>query len=329
MERRKRCRRPWAVGMALLVCAPATAMELAGEAFTDPEHRAAVPASWGEQPIRYEQWAEGADLAVTLDQHLYQALLPALTAFAKRERLDIAVREGTCGISAGKLKDRVVDMGGFCCAPGLEDRLPGLRYITLGIGALALIVNRENPIENLSLAQARSLFRGQIYRWDELDDASGALPGFVRPVGRLHCKRRPGHWRLLLDNENLFGPRLIEVNTITDMLGTVSGDSNAIGYEVLWMIEKARARDRIKPLSVNGISPHDRQRLAAGDYPLYRAFHVAIWEAEAAKPQAQRLARYLRQAVKTLDRKYGLIPAGELRAAGWSFKGDELVGGPQ
>jgi hypothetical protein len=45
-------------------------VDLRGPAFSDPSSRVAMPPQWERQPILYESWAEGADLAVSLDQHL-------------------------------------------------------------------------------------------------------------------------------------------------------------------------------------------------------------------------------------------------------------------
>ncbi len=304
------------------------ASPLAGEAFSDPSLTTPVPTEWETRPLRYEPWAAGADLAVTLDQHLYQALLPAIREFARENNLTIAATEGSCGISAGKLLEKHVDMGGFCCAPGPEDRLPGLAYVTLGIGSIALLVNRANPLENIGLAQARAVFGGRIAAWGELTGRSQKPPAFIRPVARLHCKRRPGHWRLLLDNEDLFSPRVMEVNSIPDMLAAVSNDSRAIGYEVLWMVEHQKAREQVKALSLNGVPANDRAALAAGRYPLYRAFNVAVWSGPLEKPQARALAAHLKTATEALDHRYGIVPAADLRRAGWQFKGEELVGEP-
>jgi hypothetical protein len=93
--------------------------------------------------------------------------------------------------------------------------------------------------------------------------------GGVQPIARLHCKKRPGHWRLLLDNEDLFGAHIHEVSSIPDMVARVSATRESIGYETLWMLEKHRAHP-VKILTVDGIAPSDQAALARGDYPLYR-----------------------------------------------------------
>ncbi|HKJ75796.1 MAG TPA: hypothetical protein VKA64_01180 [Gammaproteobacteria bacterium] len=313
---------------ALLVArAPAAAGGLAGPAFSDPDGVIEMPAAWRQRGIEYQAWARGADLAVSLDQHLYPALLPIVRRFAEESGLRIAVQEGTCGISAGKLEEKTVDMGGFCCPAGRTDRLPGLEFHTLGVASLALFVHARNPVDTVSLKEARGIFRGEVYRWAEVAPATGE--GLIQPIGRLHCKARPGHWRLILDNEDLFSPRLYEVPTIPDMLRAVANDPRAIGYEVIWNVAESRLRSRLKFLEVNGVEPRDRQALAAGEYPLYRVYNVATWGPEQVQNEhAGALLAYLYEHFEEVEPRYGIVPAERLREQGWRFRGDELIGGP-
>ena len=306
--------------------------KLGGKPFTDSAKQFDMPEDWKKSPIKYTKWSEGADIAVTLDQHLYPALLPVIMKYAREHNLDIAVQEGTCGISAGMLIDKAVDIGGFCCPPGLTDRLQGLKFHTIGIASLALLVHKENPLNNISIEEARKVYQGYIYKWSELKhDKKTDLPDqIVRPVGRLHCKLRPGHWRLLLDNEDLFSPDLHEVGSIDDMIRSVSISKAAIGYETLWMVQRYRDMGEVKALKINGYSPYDSASLASGEYPLYRTYSITTWEGEGiASPKAQELVSHLLKEVGSLESKFGIIPAANLRRAGWKFKDDELVGEPE
>ncbi|HHB92578.1 MAG TPA: hypothetical protein ENK59_05125, partial [Thioploca sp.] len=204
---------------------------LAGKAFTDPSKQVDMPQEWLEQPIKYEKWAKGADIAVSLDQQLYPTLLPVIQQYAVQHKIDIAVQEGTCGTSAKALKDKIADIAGFCCPPSETDRLPGVKFHTLGIGALALLVNPKNIVNNLTFEQVQKIFQGIIFRWSDVNGAKR----MIQVLGRLHCKQRPGHWRLILDNEDLFSPRMSEISTIPDMLSEVANNPYAIGYETLLM----------------------------------------------------------------------------------------------
>ncbi len=307
------------------------AERLGGEAFTDPDFVwQSVSANWIQGLITPEAEVQHADLVITLDQQLYPSLLPLIRAYAKTHGLTIAVTKGTCGISAGLLFRKAADIGGFCCAPGRMDRLPGLRFHTLAIAAIALFVHPDNPIQDVTLSRAQDLFRGEITDWSMLVDSSypkGLLQP-VHPVGRLHCMLRPGHWRLLLDSEDLFSPNLLEVGAIEDMVRMVAIDPQDIGYETLWMIRNHQASGAVKTLRLNGVSPDDTAALARGRYPLYRVYNLTTWEGAAAKPQAKELVRHLRDRVQELDSRFFMAPVTRLRAQGWKLEGDELVGEP-
>ncbi len=305
---------------------------LGGPPFSDPSQQVQMPADWKKQPIKYKSSAGSANLVVTLDQQMYAALLPIIQKYAKEHNLKIVINNGTCGISAGMLSRKTTDIGGYCCAPGFTDRLPGLRFHAYGIIPLALIVHPDNPVDNITIGQARQIFQGEIYYWSELKTAKGAkrtnLP--IQLIGRLHCKLRPGAWRSLLANENLFSLMLREVGVIPDMIFQVSINPGAIGYEVIREVRRYEQKARVKTLKINGYDPNTLSHLLSGNYPLYRVYSLTTWEEEGVRnPHAQKLVDYLLQEVKHLDSKYGFIPASRLRQAGWKFSGNELVGEPR
>ena len=303
----------------------------AGPAFTDPDKVMDMPEEWKKQPIKYDSSAGDADIVVTLDQHLYPALLPLIQKYAKEHNEKIVVNEGTCGISSGMLSRKAADVGGFCCPPGFTDRLPGLRFHVLGISALALLVHPDNPIDNITFRQAQEIFSGEIYRWSELSTQDGQKGPHlsVQPIGRLHCKLRPGHWRLLLDNHDLFSTSLQEVGAIPDMISRVSSNKRAIGYEVLWNLIRYKQRGKVKAIKINGFSPENEDHVISGKYPLYRVYNLTTWEGEnTANSKAEKLVEYLLQRGEHLGKEHQIIPLSRLSQAGWKFKGNELVGEP-
>lgn len=304
---------------------------LGGPAFSDPDYTTETPVGWSEQPLMFSQDRSRYDLVITLDQHLYGALLPQIQAYAREHNLKVSVSDGTCGISYGKLEKKAVDISGFCCPPGPTDRLPGVEYHTLGIAAVAILINPDKKLFNLSLDQARRIFMGETNRWSELMDDNGQpLPDqVIEPVIRLHCKLRPGHWRLLLGDASLFSQEAINVGTITDMLDVVAQNPRAIGYEVLWNLERYSKTKNLKALQINGLSPFDQQALLENRYPLYRSYNLTTWTSkEAKRPAAEALIRHLLKEAAMLDPKHGIIPAAKLKAAGWKFSKNELIGAP-
>jgi phosphate transport system substrate-binding protein len=308
--------------------------DLRGETFTDPSKQFPMPGDWLDKRIVYDREAEraDADLAIVMDQDIYYTLLPIIRKFGTENHLKIFVKEGTCGIAAGMLGKKSVDMGGFCCPPGAEDRLPGIRFHTMGIVATAFLVHPDNPVDTISSAQLRDIYRGKIYRWSELKTTKG-LPGpnlVIKAIGRLHCQKRPGHWRQLLDTDNDFSPRLLEVGSIPDMIARVASSRDAIGWEVLTMAEKYRDKGAVKPLRINGYSPSDSEAVASLKYPFYRTYSLSTWVGKNVEnKQADRLVEYMKKEFEKLEAdKFGFVSQSRLRKAGWKFKGDELIGEP-
>lgn len=302
---------------------------LGGPGFNHPQAALKMPKAWLDRPVQHVT-REPVDLAITLDQQLYPALAPLIREFRDKEGLEIAAGEGTCGTSAGAVLEKTADIGGFCCPPGPTDRLPGLRFHTIGIGPVALIVHPENPIVNISLADARRVFSGKIKQWSKVPGSVDAENNLViRPVIRLHCKLRPGHWRKILDTDEMFGPMSFDAAGIIDMILIVGRNRSAIGFAYLWQIERYAQEAKVKMISLDGVNPRDRNALAKGEYPLYRVFNLTTWDvAPAANPGAQRFVAYIRDNLERIDSSYHIIPVQRLREAGWGFAGSELVGGP-
>lgn len=283
---------------------------------------------WLNKPIQYDPANKEADVVITLDGQMFLAWEPLIKKFGEDNNIKIVINRGTCGFSAGGLLRKSIDIGTFCCPPGETDRLPDLQYHTAGIAALALLVHPDNPVNNITLDQARQIFRGNIYRWADIDN-SKTNNLLIKPVARLHCKIRPGHWRLLLDNKDMFSPDLFEVGAMPDMINQVVLNPGAIGHEVLWMARYYSGEGKYKFLKINGYSPDNTSHVIAAKYPLYRVYSFATWKGKKTENRnARKLVDYILQNSDRLDGKFHLIPSSELRKAGWKFRDKELIGSP-
>ncbi|UCH79837.1 MAG: substrate-binding domain-containing protein [Nitrospiraceae bacterium] len=300
--------------------------DLVGMPFSDPMKTQNMPEEWQKKTIDYGPSIKNADIVVTLNQNFSTALQPLIKKYAQETGLKIKTGNGTCGISAGKLSHKATDIGGYCCPPDTTDRLPGIRFHTLGIAAIAMIVHPDNPVQHVTLDQAQHIFSGEISRWSEIKPGL-TLP--IRTVARLHCKLRPGHWRMLLDNEDLFSPQLFEVGAIPDIITMISDNQGAIGYETLWMVHRYKDKGKVKIIKLDGQDPSDSSTLLSGKYPLYRVLNITTWEgAHVENKHAQKLVEYLLEEVEHLNPVYAIISPSRLRKAGWKFFGNELVGLP-
>jgi phosphate transport system substrate-binding protein len=315
----------------LLPLGAEAAAELSGKAFSDPTVTQEMPESWVAEPIKHDPSAGKADVVINLNRQVYQALHPLVLQFEKENGIKVAVTKGTCGISAGTMRKKRADIVMLCCPPGKIDRLPGVEFHTVGIMSLALLVHPENPVEDVTSEQAREIFQGEISRWSGVSDAQGR-PGKNTPIqviARRHCKKRPGHWKLLLGESDLFTPKVQEVGAIPDMIQLIVGNPSAIGFEVMQMVREYEEKGPLKPLRIDGFSPEDAEHLVSGEYPFYRTYSFTTWRGkEVENPHARRLVEYILANVDNVSASYGIVTVSQLKNAGWKFEGNELVGEP-
>jgi len=286
-----------------------------------------MTADWQAKTVTYPTDLADADLVVSFGQQTYPALKQVVADYAQAHNMKIVVQSGTCGISAGKLLRKKVNSGAFCCPPGDNDRLPGLEFHTIAISPIAIIVNRKNPLSNISTADAREVFKGRIANWSHLTD--GKWKHDILTVGRLHCKIRPGHWTLLLKKQELFSPRLTEVGVIPDLIAKVGQEAYAVSLETPFMMHEYDRHKQVKALNIDGHAVTDSDYVASGRYPFYRTYNLTTWSNGGDKREKTlALIQYLRGYIEQHYTDYNFVPVSKLRAAGWQFAGDELIAEP-
>ncbi len=160
-----------------------------------------------------------------------------------------AVLEGRCdiGLSSRNLKE--------------TEKEQGLVGTVLAYDGIAVIVNPENTVEDLTLEQIASIFTGEITNWSEVggidaeivligrDASSGTRSGFEEIVGvEDRCQYRQ------------------ELTSNGDVLTTVANNPGAIGYASV-----ATVKDTVKAMKVDGVAPTN-ETVKDGSYAIQRPF---------------------------------------------------------
>ncbi len=293
-------------------------------AFGNPEEVIEMPEEWVAQPIRKPSQSEDADVHMTLSYQLFSSFAPKIEQFAREHNFTVDIKESSCSTSTRLLAQKEVDIASFCCAPSRNDRLPGVQFHTLGISPVAILINKNNPIENLTLDDVMKVFRGEIVNWSKL----GGHDLLIQPVARLHCKTRPGRWRPLNSSEELT-PKILSVGAIIDNLEFIEQTHGSIGYESLSGMIATEQRANIKKLKIDGVDSTDLADLVKGKYPYYRSYSFSTWGGVIENPLAKRIVEFLKSEFESQSREYHFVSAEELRLNGWRFSDDELVGEPE
>lgn len=200
-----------------------------------------------------------------------------------------AVSEGRCdiGLSSRKLKD--------------EEKASGLTETALAYDGIALVVNPANGVDDLSLDEVSKIYTGEITNWSELggDDleivligreaGSGTRDGFESVTGTEDkCKYRQ------------------ELTSTGDVITTVAGNENAIGYASL-----ASVKDTVKAVSVNGVYPTE-DTIRNGSYAVQRPFVLVTKTDKQLSDTAKKFFDYaLSEEAESIIYSAGVVPARE------------------
>lgn len=192
--------------------------------------------------------------------------------------------------------------GLICCEldKHMLDRM-GLRVYPFAEEPLAIIVNRKNPVNNLTLKQLRGIFSGRITNWKQV----GGPNETIAVITQLHCPDMKPNWKKLLPSPAAFTSKRVEVKAQPEMARIVSDYGNAIGHLEMTSVMESGLRG-IKIISVNGLYPNTGN-MARGAYPLYGILSV-VTKGEA-KGKELAIIDYLRKSpgAKAAMEKYGMV----------------------
>ena len=180
-----------------------------------------------------------------------------------------AVSEGRCdiGLSSRALKD--------------DEKASGLKETTLALDGIAIIVNPQNPVKDLSLEQIAKIYTGEITNWK---DVGGEDAEIVR-IGREAGSGTRDGFESITDTKDACQYRQ-ELSSTGDVITTVSQNPNAIGYASL-----AAIKDSVKALTVNGVAPTEAT-VKDGTYLVQRPFVLVTKEGVALSETAQKFFNF-------------------------------------
>ena len=176
-----------------------------------------------------------------------------------------AVSEGRCdiGLSSRALKD--------------DEKASGLKETIVALDGIAIIVNPQNPVKDLSLEQIAKIYTGEITNWKDV----GGNDAEIVLIGREAGSGTRDGFESITETKDACQYRQ-ELTSTGDVITTVSQNPNAIGYASL-----AAIKDSVKALTVNGVAPTEAT-VKDGTYLVQRPFVLVTKEGAALNETAQK-----------------------------------------
>ena len=146
---------------------------------------------------------------------------------------------------------------------------------------VAIVINPENTVADLTTEQIAAIYTGEITNWSEVggpdaeiavlgrDSASGTRSAFEEILG-------------IVDS----CVYLNEYSSTGDVIGNVASNPNAIGYASLSAVD-----DSVVAVAVNGVTPTE-ETVADGSFAIQRPFVIVTVEGIELSPAAQAFLDY-------------------------------------
>ena len=144
-----------------------------------------------------------------------------------------------------------------------EEKAGGLTETVVALDGIAVIVNADSKVEDLSVEQIAKIFTGEITDWSEVGGEAGKISCIGREAG---SGTRDGF-------ESITGTKDAckldqELTSTGGVIEAVAGNANAIGYASLSAVE---GKDTVKAVTVGGVACTE-ETVLDGSYAIQRPF---------------------------------------------------------
>lgn len=173
-------------------------------------------------------------------------------------------QEGTCDIGLA--------------SRDLKEDETGVSQITVAKDGIAIIVNPENPVSDLSIEQIAALATGATANWSEVGGNDAEVVFMGREAG---SGTRDGFESITGTEEACVYQN--EYTSTGEVVAGVASNPNAIGYASLSAVE---GDDTVKILTVGGVAPSE-ETVLDGTYEIQRNFNFIINDSTALSDAAQ------------------------------------------
>jgi len=134
--------------------------------------------------------------------------------------------------------------------------------------AFVFITHVDNPVESLTLEQARGIFSGEITNWKQVGGRDEGIQAYQREPG---SGSQTGMEDLVMRGAPMADPQTVLI--VEGMAGLVErvaeyrNGKSSIGYTYRYYIDRLYKNDKVKTVAIESIAPTD-ENIQNGTYPL-------------------------------------------------------------
>jgi len=289
------------ISSILLGCSGQTETENNGTAQTDSSEG---------QFIDTELVIQGSDTLLEVSQNWAEAFMNA------NPGVNISVTGGGSGTGIAALINKTADLANASRSikdkeiEAAKDKGLDVQEFTVAWDGISVIINKNNPVAELSIEQISKIFTGEITNWNE----AGGNDGEIVVTSRDSSSGTYSYFKervVQMDGE-------IEENDYTQMAlflasnsairGEVAGNENAIGYIGLgYLDDSVKAVYVIGEEAIEGVAP-SIENVQDGSYPISRPLYIYTSDSDLTDLEQAFLDFAIGEEGQAIALKIGFVP---------------------
>ena len=250
----------------------------------EPAAEEATQAPATEAPAEEAPAAEELSGTVNVNGSTSMAdVIAALTEGFNETNPDVQINYTGSGSGAGieGVLAGTCDLGLSSRALSDEEKSQGAVENIVAKDGVAVVINPENTVADLTTEQIAAIYTGEITNWSEL----GGPDAEIAVLGRDSASGTRSAFEEILGIEDAC-VYLNEYSSTGDVIGNVASNPNAIGYASLSAVD-----DSVVAVAVNGVAPTE-ETVADGSFAIQRPFVIVTVEGTELSVAAQAFLDY-------------------------------------
>jgi len=164
----------------------------------------------------------------------------------------------------------------------------------IGLDGFVFLVNKNNPVESLTLDQIRSIYKGEITNWKEV----GGEDAEIFPYQR---EQNSGSQNLM-EKMVMKGEKMAEakssdmqIESMSGLIDSVANGDNSrysIGYSIYLYAKEQYVKDSVKFIKINGVEATD-ENISNQTYPLTKIVYAVTRKDVPEDSNARKLTKWL------------------------------------
>lgn len=145
----------------------------------------------------------------------------------------------------------------------------------IGLDGFVFLLNKENPVQSLTLDQIRKIYKGEITNWKEVGGDDAQIYPYQREAnsGSQNLMEK-----MVMKGQKMAEPKStdLRIESMSGLIDAVSNGDNskyAIGYSIYLYAKEQYVKDSTKFLKINGVEANDKN-ISNQTYPLTKIVYA-------------------------------------------------------